>query len=68
MNSQAGVAGQEASVGPARLARAPTRSSQIPQTATLDLTRGGASGGLRGGGRGSCRMGLGVGGVELEVA
>ena len=31
---KAGVAGQDASVGPARLARAPTRSSQTPQTAT----------------------------------
>ena len=32
VNAQAGVAGQEASVGPARLARAPTRSSQSPKS------------------------------------
>ena len=32
MNAQAGVAGQDASVGPTQLARAPTRSSQSPKS------------------------------------
>ena len=66
---KAGFAGQDASVGPARLARAPTRSSQTPQMATMGPGGGrGAHGGLRGGGWASGKVGLRCRGVELEAA
>ena len=72
MNAQAGVAGRDANVGPAQLARAPTRSSQAPQMATVGpgggRGSGGSHGGSRRGGWASSRMGLGCGGARLEAA
>ena len=71
MNAQAGVAGWDASVGPAQLARAPNRSSQAPQMATVGPGGGHGSGGPHGGSRrggwASSRMGLGCGGARLKV-
>ena len=48
---KAGVAGRDATVGPARLARAPTRSSQTPQKAIMGSCGGPVVAQEEGGGR-----------------